>query len=818
MLNNYITKIHNVDQAELESYIFYNMSGGISYCPKAKFKEFSRVWTRTSHDNVRLAMDLCSAQSHTLFFDLDCNKNVSEKMLPVVFKAFQSVLKVLLLPHVHNFTMLISTRPQSSGIHVHLPEFAICHDDYILLCEQLQPQFHRGFQTDRHEQFEYKLDIPVNFSLTHSSKPGTTTHYQPCQVVYVEEGKSVTLDCHQKPFPIEEIRRNFKRCKINVNSFFRKMILLEELDLRYTLLEFMMPVATPYDPLWKLSFQTDIAMQGEEKVVDDAGDVVAELAFRQNPDIGHVRKGGRLRFDGTHWLKTYHYLRFNSYLMVKFQSNNRALRTWYDRISRLAGQQVSDGGGNPVFRAINELLKADNYRLQNDINPLKSVLEYDQGYYFLPTFYALTQHLNLRSSELVQHLRGTIDHQFHDMLDKIERVSDQHMDLAAKQFTLDTIMFCSHNMYPRPILLKDKLSRIFQEMKRQILSASYKNSVVEALKTMMDRHFPIMVFTLAFSVKKPIRYMWNALCESWQEVGSPQDVSQLVATVWDSLKRYVENYPKDTRLCTNEILESVTLTPIVSTILSESNMQRRLIQMDRHKWLIRTPDGTTLDLLTRHVGGTVPEHFISERKMGVRLDRNEMTYFHDPSKSAEFWRLYRELVSKRFFYKYLKACLCDATDDLTETLRELVTKELKLGSLLVYQPRAESVLQFYVHLCKYATFDYDTMMYLLDVLASLFVATNYARKIFILKGVTKNGKSKLFQIIQRVYGGYCAIIRPDNIRPSTSSLGPMPELASNLFSCRIVVLDEIGGKLNENLIKEITGNSTVSFRNMYEQN
>ncbi|GFV40665.1 SF3 helicase domain-containing protein [Trichonephila clavipes] len=38
----------------------------------------------------------------------------------------------------------------------------------------------------------------------------------------------------------------------------------------------------------------------------------------------------------------------------------------------------------------------------------------------------------------------------------------------------------------------------------------------------------------------------------------------------------------------------------------------------------------------------------------------------------------------------------------------------------------------------------------------------------------------------------------------------------NSVQCRIVTTEELEGKLNENRVKQITGNSCVTFRNMYE--
>ncbi|GFQ75035.1 SF3 helicase domain-containing protein [Trichonephila clavata] len=85
-----------------------------------------------------------------------------------------------------------------------------------------------------------------------------------------------------------------------------------------------------------------------------------------------------------------------------------------------------------------------------------------------------------------------------------------------------------------------------------------------------------------------------------------------------------------------------------------------------------------------------------------------------------------------------------------------------------------------------------------------------------MKGETSNGKSKLFEILARVFGGYYHCIQSDNLKPGNSSANATPDLASTLFNCRIVKTEELEGKLNKNRVKQITGNSCVTFRNMYE--
>ncbi|KAG8172718.1 hypothetical protein JTE90_003907 [Oedothorax gibbosus] len=71
-------------------------------------------------------------------------------------------------------------------------------------------------------------------------------------------------------------------------------------------------------------------------------------------------------------------------------------------------------------------------------------------------------------------------------------------------------------------------------------------------------------------------------------------------------------------------------------------------------------------------------------------------------------------------------------------------------------------------------------------------------------------------MLNRVFGGYYNCIQSDNLKPNSNGSNPTPDLALTLFNCRIVTTEELEGKLNENRVKQITGNSSVVFRNMYE--
>ncbi|GFR31223.1 SF3 helicase domain-containing protein [Trichonephila clavata] len=73
------------------------------------------------------------------------------------------------------------------------------------------------------------------------------------------------------------------------------------------------------------------------------------------------------------------------------------------------------------------------------------------------------------------------------------------------------------------------------------------------------------------------------------------------------------------------------------------------------------------------------------------------------------------------------------------------------------------------------------------------------------------GKANCLKFWLVSFGGYYHCIQSDNLKPGSSSANPTPDLASTLFNCRISTTEELEGKLNENRVKQITGNSYVTF-------
>lgn len=352
------------------------------------------------------------------------------------------------------------------------------------------------------------------------------------------------------------------------------------------------------------------------------------------------------------------------------------------------------------------------------------------------------------------------------------------------------------------------MKAIVENNRRAILSVTTVEQMYELLLSMQERHLPIYVFKLRNALKKPSRYVWNALTESWQEVTNDREITDHMQNLWTTLKRFCTKHRQSGAMDgpDEELVNKLNVSTVVSTIMSDTAMERKDIQMDIHKWFLRLQDGV-LDLLTGHIGGVVPEFFISDRKVSLGIPRLHMMLLCNQSPPLQ--DLYDLLVQKSFFQKYLQSLCLDRQPTVTDALLSLVSSS---------DPLAISMLHFYANLCKFTSFEYHLLMFMLDVLASVFIGTNYMRKFFVWKGLTRNGKSKLFELMGSVLGGYYHSIQSENLTPGHSANNATPELASTLFSCRMVTTEELDKRLDENRVKQITGNSFVTFRNMYEQN
>ncbi|GIY54501.1 SF3 helicase domain-containing protein, partial [Caerostris darwini] len=164
------------------------------------------------------------ARQHTLILDVDCKSqvplsSVDESYLDLI----HSTLTLLFIPAIPHFTYIVAKRANGGGLHIHLPEMTIPHDDYILLCQQLQSKLNRSVRG----KYEYNLDILTNGMLTGAAKPGNDP-YQPIRIIYVDEKSTHTLNlkCNTLSEQFKKTKQSFKRNKTNTESFFRKLLFL----------------------------------------------------------------------------------------------------------------------------------------------------------------------------------------------------------------------------------------------------------------------------------------------------------------------------------------------------------------------------------------------------------------------------------------------------------------------------------------------------------------------------------------------------------------------------------------------------------------
>ncbi|GFS44203.1 SF3 helicase domain-containing protein [Trichonephila inaurata madagascariensis] len=157
-----------------------------------------------------------------------------------------------------------------------------------------------------------------------------------------------------------------------------------------------MPVVTPYQPIYKLTFNTVI--NNDANTISDH-EIVANFTYSQQ-ETQYIHKGNELQINcGNSWMKSYNYFTYSPILIADLDTTNPAMDRWY-RIS-----QVTLPVENDIFKNINLALKQDNFTFASISNPLKLILTYKNGTYFLPVFYAWVQHLGISSHLLVSHLR-----------------------------------------------------------------------------------------------------------------------------------------------------------------------------------------------------------------------------------------------------------------------------------------------------------------------------------------------------------------------------------------------------------------------------
>ncbi|KAG8172720.1 hypothetical protein JTE90_003909 [Oedothorax gibbosus] len=334
-----------------DAYFFYNMNYGKYYMDRKDYQQFCSLWFRKVQRQP-LVMDLASAVQHRLILDLDFKPKTHGQPNTFMIPIIESALKKFLLQYCKHFTFIVTARGDGRGTHVHLPEFVIGHDDYILLCSQLRTELYYAIP----DEGKYQLDTLVHCTLAGAAKPNNQP-YQIWQIIYVDEKNTHNLSMGEKFSLMSQLQDHmkiFKRVKNNDKSFFRKLLILDETIAQDTLLEYMMPVPGQHPPLHKLAYPTVIGMI--PGALSDGKDI-AVFTNRGSNDLGYICKGQQLVVDGSQFLKTFYFLKHNTYVLTTLETDSYALKKWFDRIKRLHPSNIHS---NPIFDKVNLMLQEKN--------------------------------------------------------------------------------------------------------------------------------------------------------------------------------------------------------------------------------------------------------------------------------------------------------------------------------------------------------------------------------------------------------------------------------------------------------------------------
>jgi len=109
--------------------------------------------------------------------------------------------------------------------------------------------------------------------------------------------------------------------------------------------------------------------------------------------------------------------------------------------------------------------------------------------------------------------------------------------------------------------------------------------------------------------------------------------------------------------------------------------------------------------------------------------------------------------------------------------------------------------------------------YMWEHLSSVLIGTNENEMLNLYNGEGSNGKSKLVDFMTEVLGAYKGTVPVSLVISKRTSIGNVsPEIAM-LRSCRYAVMQEPskGDKLNEGILKELTGGDPIQGRGLYQE-
>lgn len=505
--------LHEISQVSLyncthRSYIIKCIASKSLYiCYPSNYPELSSyLASSVGHENKCLTLSLTHSLSHSLVFDIDVHgTNISrEKHLRFFYTTFLDVLKFHLAPILKDFTVILAMREDySGGMHVHLPEIEISHDDYIFLCNQMK------FKCSKKDfEVKFKLDCPSSISLSGSRKPGNAI-YVPVEIIFVDtiNDKTSCIEVYKKNYFSELSKMNIE----NEKSCFKRLISIDKKQVfKEELLELMMPCVSSMKPLYKLFFPSHIHPDNNTQQ-----HVVAQFTHILNKRRYVICKEDKIEIahDKKDWMKCFCYLKKNAHAITAFKStNNRVLKTWCKRFS-------SDSFNEPgIFRKFNIILRSYDSSLKTCTRALEILLSYKRhfqgsGCFFVPVYNALCSILRNRyAPELIA--------------ERLELILPFELDsvklLEFGNFSYKTLIYCSLKMqrggsHENRCSIKQQMNTILKKFTDFLQYITTVDEIEDFIRWIQEHFFPVIKRVGAENI-----YCWNPFRERWQFISDSQ--------------------------------------------------------------------------------------------------------------------------------------------------------------------------------------------------------------------------------------------------------------------------------------------------------
>lgn len=362
-----------------------------------------------------------------------------------------------------------------------------------------------------------------------------------------------------------------------------------------------------------------------------------------------------------------------------------------------------------ILLSINSVLRR---LLGNDHpNPLKFLMEFDNGCFLLPILHALKKEVG--DEQLTPVLKPILDVKFSKVLDRF--LLFENDTSLFEGFTLNTIWYCAlhsyqGNDYCYNNSVIDRLNSKLQTLKPMLLENIengdfFRDTIYKVLKCMIP---------VVYSKQKKQYYEWQEELQRWSPI-SDINLDTYISAIIYRLKSY-----------TYTRLQTPTLQ-CLSDMLYHREFIDEIPELNYRKQCLRWIDNTScrnsikptiLDLNMSFIGRATPEYF------GTLWDNK----FHICPYDVWTDQTHHLLMSRPFFEKYYEACIGDLTPDFYQTLVILVQNEIS-----DYDDR---ILFSFVILCVYCRFDFDIIMCVWNYLADIFIKLDKNKRVVFISQVS----------------------------------------------------------------------------------